>query len=109
MDILTTAQLHQAQTAAWDDVDEVLWLDDWDAVEPDEPEVMLPLAVRESDRCLLGGGCPTHDYQRTEEEPVDADERPAGGLPYLRPGFYLVEGLPDRRLRRYVIEDEDYE
>ena len=92
MDILTTAQLHQAQTAAmWDDVDEVLWLDDWDAVEPDEPEVMSPLAVRESDRCLLGGGCPTHDYRRT-----DAEERPAGGLPYLRPGFYLFAGDYER-------------
>ena len=32
----------------------------------------------------------------------------APGLPTLRTGFYLVEGAPDRRLKRYLIEDEDY-
>ena len=47
-----------------------------------------------------------------EPEPVAVDddwvERPADGLPTLRTGFYLVEGVPDRRTKRYLIEDEDY-
>ena len=48
-----------------------------------------------------------------DPEPVADDddrmERPADGLPTLRTGFYIVEGLPDRRAKRYLINDEDYE
>lgn len=60
-------------------------------------------------------GTPRAPEVPAPEEPVAELEAPqeieplAPGLPTLRTGFYLVEGAPDRRLKRYLIEDEDYE